>query len=92
MAIKKMVTWRFICFFVQYNDVQKKIAIVQADKRKIEEAIVLMDAKKEETIIKAHQQVSRDFGSIFGTLLPGANAELRAPPGKTVLDGLEVVF
>lgn len=49
-----------------------------------------MDEKKKDTIIKAHQQVTRDFGSIFGTLLPGANAELRAPLGKTVLDGLEV--
>lgn len=60
------------------------------DKTKIEQAIALMDQRKTDTIIKAHQQVTRDFGSIFGTLLPGANAELRPQLGKTVLDGLEV--
>lgn len=63
---------------------------MESDKKKIEQAIVKMDQRKEETILKAHQQVTRDFGSIFGTLLPGANAELKPAPGKTVLDGLEV--
>ena len=33
-------------------------------------------------------QVNRDFGSIFSTLLPGANAKLSPPEGGTVLDGL----
>lgn len=63
---------------------------MERDKRKIEQAIVAMDETKRATIIKAHQQVTRDFGSIFGTLLPGADAELRPPAGKTVLEGLEV--
>ena len=34
-------------------------------------------------------QVNKDFGSIFSTLLPGANAMLAPPEGQTVLDGLE---
>lgn len=63
---------------------------MERDKNKIEHAIITMDERKKDTILKAHQQVTRDFGSIFGTLLPGSNAELRAPHGKTVLDGLEV--
>lgn len=63
---------------------------MERDKRKIEQAILTMDERKKDTIMKAHQQVTRDFGSIFGTLLPGSNAELKAPQGKTVLDGLEV--
>lgn len=32
----------------------------------------------------------QDFGSIFSTLLPGANAKLSPPEGQSVLDGLEV--
>lgn len=63
---------------------------MKRDKNKIEQAIVTMDERKRDTIVKAHQQVTRDFGSIFSTLLPGSNAELRAPHGKTVWDGLEV--
>lgn len=49
-----------------------------------------MDKQKENSLKLAYQQVSKDFGSIFGTLLPGANAKLLAPPGKTILQGLEV--
>lgn len=33
--------------------------------------------------------MNKDFGSIFSTLLPGANAMLAPPEGQTVLDGLE---
>lgn len=35
------------------------------------------------------RQVNKDFGSIFSTLLPGANARLAPPEGCGVLDGLE---
>lgn len=33
--------------------------------------------------------MNKDFGSIFSTLLPGANARLAPPEGCGVLDGLE---
>jgi len=33
---------------------------------------------------------SRDFGSIFSTLLPGTMAKLEPPEGGSFLDGLEV--
>lgn len=33
--------------------------------------------------------MNKDFGSIFSTLLPGANARLAPPEGSGVLDGLE---
>lgn len=49
-----------------------------------------MDRTKEQSLKLAYQQVSKDFGSIFGTLLPGANARLVPPPGKSILQGLEV--
>jgi len=32
---------------------------------------------------------TKDFGSIFSTLLPGAKAKLVAPEGLSILDGLE---
>jgi structural maintenance of chromosome 2 len=38
----------------------------------------------------AWEQVTKDFGSIFSTLLPGTKAKLQPPDGQTVLDGLEV--
>ena len=34
--------------------------------------------------------VLQDFGSIFSTLLPGANAKLTPPEGQSILEGLEV--
>lgn len=73
-----------------FTSIQQKIRLIEKDRRQIERTIELMDEKKRNTLIRAHQQVTKDFGSIFGTLLPGANAELRSFPGKTVLDGLEV--
>lgn len=49
-----------------------------------------LEEKKNAALKHAWEQVNRDFGSIFGKLLPGANAKLSTLPGKTVLDGLEV--
>lgn len=40
--------------------------------------------------VKYYFQVNKDFGSIFGSLLPGANAKLQPPANQSVLDGLEV--
>lgn len=49
-----------------------------------------LDQKKKVSLQLAYQQISEGFGSIFSTLLPGANAKLVAPFGKTFLEGLEV--
>lgn len=38
----------------------------------------------------AFYQVNKDFGSIFSTLLPGAEAKLQPPENETITDGLEV--
>jgi len=74
----------------QYNDLMRKKRIVEDDKSKIENAILKLDEKKKETLQVAWEQVNKDFGSIFSTLLPGTNAKLQPPDGQTVLDGLEV--
>ncbi|XP_028909451.1 structural maintenance of chromosomes protein 2-like [Ornithorhynchus anatinus] len=73
----------------RYNDLMKKKRIVENDKTKILATIEDLDEKKNEALNIAWQKVNGDFGSIFSTLLPGANAVLAPPEGKTVLDGLE---
>ncbi|XKL61203.1 hypothetical protein PGB90_008260 [Kerria lacca] len=74
----------------QFQELIKKKEIVEADKAKIVAVIKELEEKKNIALKHAWEQVNRDFGSIFGKLLPGANAKLSTLPGKTVLDGLEV--
>ncbi|XP_030049611.1 structural maintenance of chromosomes protein 2 [Microcaecilia unicolor] len=73
----------------RYNDLMKKKRIVENDKTKILATIKELDEKKNEALNIAWQKVNTDFGSIFSTLLPGANAMLAPPEGQSVLDGLE---
>jgi len=74
----------------QFNDLMRKKQIVESDKAKIETVIRELDEKKNEALKQAWEQVNKDFGSIFGTLLPGTSAKLQPPDGASVLDGLEV--
>lgn len=75
---------------LQYADLMKKKRTVESDKAKIVAVIRELDQKKKEALRKAWEQVNRDFGSIFSTLLPGAEGRLQPPEGMDVLDGLEV--
>lgn len=75
---------------MQYNTLLQRMKVIEKDKMKIELVIKDLEKKKKEVIMLAWEQVTKDFGSIFGTLLPGANAKLKPPDGKTVMDGLEV--
>ncbi|XP_065220294.1 structural maintenance of chromosomes protein 2 [Planococcus citri] len=74
----------------QFQELLKKKEIVEADKAKIVAVIKELEEKKNAALQFAWERVNKDFGSIFGKLLPGANAKLATLPGKTVLDGLEV--
>ncbi|CAL1540842.1 unnamed protein product [Lymnaea stagnalis] len=74
----------------QYTDLMKKRKVVLNDKAKIASVIEELDKKKKAALIKAWEQVNKDFGSIFSTLLPGTQAKLCPPEGQSVLDGLEV--
>ena len=73
-----------------YTDLMKKKKIVEADKAKIEAAIAALDEKKNDALRRTWQQVNKDFGSIFSTLLPGTSARLAPPEGRPVQEGLEV--
>uniref|UniRef100_A0A1Y1M3E5 Structural maintenance of chromosomes protein n=1 Tax=Photinus pyralis TaxID=7054 RepID=A0A1Y1M3E5_PHOPY len=74
----------------QYAQLLKKKGIVESDKNKLIAVMADLDKKKQETLLLAWEQVSKDFGSIFGTLLPNSNAKLIPPHGQNVLQGLEV--
>ncbi|XP_043795262.1 structural maintenance of chromosomes protein 2 isoform X1 [Apis laboriosa] len=74
----------------QFNEMVKKKKIVENDKTKILETIKHLDEKKRETLLKAWEQVNKDFGSIFSSLLPGADAKLQPCENQTVTEGLEV--
>lgn len=76
--------------YFQFNELRKKQKIVENDKKKILATMAQLDQKKKNSLKLAYEQVSKDFGSIFSTLLPGANAKLVPPHGKTILEGLEV--
>ncbi|NWU54342.1 SMC2 protein, partial [Dromas ardeola] len=73
----------------RYNDLMKKKRIVENDKSKILATIEELDQKKTQALHVAWKKVNEDFGSIFSTLLPGANAMLVACKKQNVLEGLE---
>ena len=60
------------------------------DKAKIEAVIAELGEKKIEALQKTWAKVNTDFGSIFSTLLAGANAKLEPQEGCQVEDGLVV--
>ncbi|XP_050294064.1 structural maintenance of chromosomes protein 2 [Anthonomus grandis grandis] len=74
----------------RFADIVKKQKIVIRDKEQLERTINDLDTKKERALKLAFDQVSKDFGSIFATLLPGANAKLVPLQGKSILHGLEI--
>ena len=69
---------------------KKKLAIVLNDKQMIEETITTLDVKKKEALQRTWEKVNRDFGAIFGDLLPGNSAKLDAPEGQDISQGLEI--
>lgn len=73
-----------------YKKIMERRQKVEDDKRKILESIKNMDTKKIENLKKAWEEVNANFGSIFSTLLPGAEAKLEPPDGISFLKGLEV--
>jgi len=74
----------------EHADLLKKRDIILNDKNKINEVIEDLDEKKKAALTKTWEKVSKDFGSIFGTLLPNVDARLDPPEGQTCLEGLEI--
>lgn len=74
----------------EYKALVEKKSIIESDKASIKSFIQELEDKKNEALTKTWEKVNKDFGSIFSTLLPGTNAKLEPPEGKSVLDGLEM--
>jgi structural maintenance of chromosome 2 len=73
-----------------YKKIVDRRTKIENDRKKIFDSIKNMDTKKVQDLKKAWEEVNANFGSIFTTLLPGAQAKLVPPEGSTFLKGLEV--
>ncbi|KAH6602712.1 hypothetical protein BASA61_000877 [Batrachochytrium salamandrivorans] len=69
---------------------KQRLATVRKDKTKIQETIHTLDELKREKLIETWTKVNKDFGLIFGDLLPGNTCKLEAPEDQDICDGLEV--
>lgn len=74
----------------QFQAMENRKQIVDKDKDKITSIIDDLDEQKKKEVKKAWQGVSQYFGSIFETLLPGAQASLIPAQGDDFLSGLVV--
>ncbi|KAL1506874.1 hypothetical protein ABEB36_006156 [Hypothenemus hampei] len=74
----------------RYNEMWKKQNIVKGDRAHLVKTMQELDTLKENALKLAIDQVSKDFGSIFSTVLPGANCKLVPQQGKSILGGLEI--
>lgn len=74
----------------QYHETMRRKKIVEQDKEKIEHIICKMDEKKREKVEKAWKIVNDNFGSIFSSLLQGAQACLSPVGTNNQLIGLEI--
>lgn len=74
----------------EYTELLRKRKVVENDKKKIQAVIEELDIKKKTELERTWVKVTRDFGSIFSTLLPGAAAKLEPPEGMQAWEGLEV--
>uniref|UniRef100_A0A7S3CWR9 RecF/RecN/SMC N-terminal domain-containing protein n=1 Tax=Palpitomonas bilix TaxID=652834 RepID=A0A7S3CWR9_9EUKA len=74
----------------EYQDLMKKKRTIEKDKVKIRKVIQELELKKNEKLKATWEKVTEDFNNIFSTVLPGTQAKLDPPEGKTVLEGLEV--
>lgn len=73
----------------EYQGLKRKQKMLENDRRKIEDVIKKLDDQKKEALEKTWEKVTKDFGSIFSTLLPGADAKLEKV-SESIVDGIEV--
>ncbi|KAJ2823170.1 Structural maintenance of chromosomes protein 2, partial [Coemansia furcata] len=72
-------------------DLKMMMKTVIRDKRKIEDTIESLDKYKVETLERTWKLVDKDFGSIFGELLPGNTARLeKLEGGQPLSAGLAI--
>ncbi|KAJ2228000.1 Structural maintenance of chromosomes protein 2, partial [Coemansia sp. RSA 475] len=69
---------------------KQMLKTVIRDKRKIEETISSLDKYKVETLERTWKLVDKDFGAIFGELLPGNTSRLDMLEGEPLSAGLAI--
>lgn len=74
----------------QLTYIIKRKAIVENDRKKILDVIIDLDKKTKDIIDQALKQITKDFGSIFSTLLPGSNSKLVPINPSKISLGIEV--
>ncbi|KAJ8323186.1 Structural maintenance of chromosomes protein 2 [Batrachochytrium dendrobatidis] len=72
------------------TSLKQRLATVRKDRTKIQETIHTLDELKREKLIETWTKVNRDFGLIFGDLLPGNTCKLEASEGQDITEGLEI--
>lgn len=68
----------------------KSKGTIEIEKNNLVEVIKDLDHKKLVILQDAVAQISKDFGSIFSTLLPSANCKLQPLFGKSITQGIDV--
>lgn len=74
----------------EYKRLQKKLDTIVKDKHKINEIIEELEVKKRLHLQQASDRVNDEFGKIFSSVLPGAQACLRQINPKDITAGLEI--
>ncbi|KAJ1737582.1 Structural maintenance of chromosomes protein 2 [Coemansia sp. Benny D160-2] len=72
------------------TSLKQMLKTVIRDKRKIEDTIESLDKYKVETLERTWKLVDKDFGAIFGELLPGNTSRLEMLEGKPLSEGLAI--
>lgn len=74
----------------EYKRLQKKLETVVKDKIKINEIIEELEVKKRLHLQRASNRVNIEFGKIFSSVLPGAQACLQQINTEDITAGLEI--
>ncbi|XP_050521811.1 structural maintenance of chromosomes protein 2 [Daktulosphaira vitifoliae] len=74
----------------EYNRLLAKLDLIVKDKNKINEIIEELEVKKRQTLERAADRVNDEFGKIFSSVLPGAQACLRQVNPDDITAGLEI--
>ena len=75
----------------RHEKLLEKRQILLSDREGIHDAMLYLEEKKRETIAKTFEKVSKYFNKIFGSLLPGAHAQLTTlQESKEIEEGIEM--
>lgn len=77
-------------YIEEYKKIKEKLDTILRDKNKINEIFEELDVKKRDHLQHASDRVNLEFGKIFSSVLPGANARLKQVDPDDITAGLEI--